>query len=79
MRAFSLRVQLDCARPAQAKQYFIMVPKRQDGVIEPFGLQYLALYKALHFQHGVYIFARLTRMHHWVTYGEFKVLADVRI
>jgi hypothetical protein len=48
-------------------------------LIEPFGWQYLALGKALHFQHGIYIFARLTRMHHWVTYGEFKVLTDVRI
>jgi hypothetical protein len=78
MRAFSL-VQLDCARPAQAKQEFIIVPKRQDGVIDPFGWQYLALDKAFHFQYGVYIITRLTRMHHWVTYGEFKVLADVRI
>jgi hypothetical protein len=44
-----------------------MVPKKQDGVVEPFGWQYLALDKALRFQHGVNIFARLTRMHHCVT------------
>jgi hypothetical protein len=56
-----------------------MVPKGQDGVVEPFGWQYLALDQGLHFLHGVYITARLTRMHHWVTYGKFKVHTDVRI
>jgi hypothetical protein len=58
---------------------FFIATKQQDGVVEPIGWQYLALDRALHFQHGVNIFARLTHMHHWVTYGKFKVLTDVRI
>jgi hypothetical protein len=79
MRACSLGVQLACAPPAQTRQWYSIVPKRQDGLVDPFGWQYTALDKALHFQHGVCISARLTHMHHWVTYGKFKVLAEVRI
>jgi hypothetical protein len=79
MLAFSLGVQLDCARTAHAIKLFVIVPKRQDWVVEPFGWQYPALDQALHFQHGVYIIIRLTRMHLWVTYGKFNVLANVRI
>jgi hypothetical protein len=48
-------------------------------VVDPFRWQYPALDKALHFQHGVYIITRLTRLHHWATNVEFKVLTDVRI
>jgi hypothetical protein len=36
-------------RNSSITQYFIIVPKRQDGVIETFAWQYLALDKAFHF------------------------------
>jgi hypothetical protein len=38
-----------------------------------------SLDQAIHFQHGVYIITRLTRMDHWVTYGKLKVLTNIRI
>jgi hypothetical protein len=48
-------------------------------VVEPLGWQYPALIQALHFQDGVDIITRLTRMNHWVIYEKFKILTDVWI
>jgi hypothetical protein len=48
-------------------------------VLESFRWPYLALNKALRFQHGVDIFTLLARMHNSVAYWKFKVLTYVGI